>query len=658
MDRLPSSAEAREVGGTEIVRQSRATGVLLALGSQSEEALMRMCEDLGADMVEMPFDTQAEKLKRFDFVVGSGGANSVHDDDAPRLDPRILSPDFRPLFVGVCLSAQTMVHTVGGTVVEAEGDSNHGSYGNVEITVVDNDLRGGFDKISRAKMVHSNGDYFTQEGLPPGFVATAMNGERVASFIDSATGNIGFQFHPELSDAVGYGVMRNALTAAGINLVPEAKDAFATMVAEINQKARDADVLVGFSGGIDSNVVAEAVIASDVPPERIHILHLDMGINRTEDGIPESDIILARFEQRTGIKPHFRRLDPSTVFHVPVELFDEEGNSQGYHVLSEQTDSEMKRLVFSQIYGNAFSALIDELGLDPDTTQYVQGTLYPDVIESLGKGKVKTHHNLGPFFVNLERNNQIINPANRLFKGDMRKIGKERGFTEAEYTRQPFPGPGLIPRIICSDGEPILPQNPDQTWEQAKEIVGDEFGVALAGFQTVGQKGDKRSLAWPIFLTGEQDWEHMNNLMQRLGSEIPSTVNRVYYLTGDHYDEITRHMTPTYINEESIEQLQPLDDKGNRILDVMGGLSVTNQVPMGLMPTGFSESKDGRTFFFRPFRTPRTASFLTGEAVLPTEEGAIAESWALIQEMALSAAGIERVAYDLTSKPYGSTEAE
>lgn len=638
-------------------------GVLLRMGSQSEEALKRMFEDLGVEMVDLPGETPADELREFDVVVGSGGANSVTDEDVPRIDRRIFDEDFSPLVIGVCLSAQMMVHHAGGRVIPSH-QADQGTYGNLEVVVTDHRQDGGFAKIDRSKFYHSNGDHFDRRGLPEHFVPTAMTDEHVAAFVDTKTGNVGFQFHPELSDVMGFGVVRNVLQSRGFHLEPQAIDQFKAMVAEINEQGEGFDLIVGFSGGIDSNVVAEAVIASDIPLDKIHIVHFDLGVNRLEDGRDESEAMLERFSERTGFSPDLIKLDPQRVLHQPVTLINADGTPGQTLILSQVTDSELKRQVFAQIYANAFTDYTERLGLDPQRTKIVQGTLYPDVIETLGKGKVKTHHNQSPFMEFLDKNGLRIDPAKRLFKNDMRRIGARRGFESVDWQRQPFPGPGLIPRIVCSDGEPILPVNAGVVWRRAKDIVvdkyGDEFGVMLGGFRTVGQKGDKRSYAWPLLLTGEADWERMSWLMKEFGNVFPNDINRVYYLTGNRADGISspKDMTRTFIDEESLDQLRPLDDKANQLLRACGGLAVTDQVPIGLLPTPFRPSVGDRTLFVRPFRTPRTNSFLNGEAVRPDQEPVIADWFAQVTDMALQHSGITRVAYDLTHKPYGSTEAE
>lgn len=634
-------------------------GALLEMGSQSEEALKRMFEDLGVDMVSVPSDTAAEELEGFDLVVGSGGANSVHDEDTPEVDRRIFEKDFAPLVIGVCLSAQLMVHHNGGRVIPSH-EAENGTYGSLEVDVVDNSAKGGFAKLKQAKFVHSNGDHFKRGGLPEHFTPTAMTGDHVAAFVDEQTGNIGFQFHPELSDVVGYGVVRNILQNRGFELDVAPTDIFKQIVAEINERAEEDHLIVGFSGGIDSNVIAEAVLASDVPKDKIHIIHFDFGVNRSEGGVPESEALLDRFEHRTGVRPDFVQVDPEQVFHEQVTLIDENGDSQGKCRLSEQTDSELKRKIFAQIYANAFTDYFTGLGLDADRTKIVQGTLYPDVIESLGKGKVKTHHNQSPFMVYLQKNGRTIDPARRLFKNDMRVAGEGRGFDEIDWQRQPFPGPGLIPRVLCSDGEPVLPDNADEVWEKARGMIGDEFGVVLGGFRTVGQKGDKRSYAWPIILSGEPDWERMAMITRELGNAFPAEINRVYHITGEYTDGVATadYMTPTFINSESLEQLRAIDDEATQLLRYCGALAVTDQVPIGLLPSPFHTSNGERTVFLRPFRTPRSNSFLNGEAVRPDQDKSIALWYEQASAIALQQPGIARVAYDLTNKPFGSTEAE
>lgn len=650
--------EAIDRFGGETIK-SGPIGVLLEMGSQSEEALKRMFEDLGVNMVSMSGDTPAEELEGFDVVVSSGGANSVHDQDAPEVDSRIFGANFDPLVIGVCLSAQLMVHHNGGVVTPSH-QSENGRYGNLDVDVVDNGAAGGFVKLKQGKFVHSNGDHFDQNGLPAHFKPTAMTGDHVAAFVDTETGNVGFQFHPELSDVMGYGVVRNILKHRGLDLETKSVDVFDQIVREINERAEGDDLIVGFSGGIDSNVIAEAVLASDIAKDKVHIVHFDFGVNRTENGVPESEALLDRFEQRTGVRPDFIQIDPERVFSQPVTLVDEDGNSQGEYVLSEQLDSELKRKVFAQIYANAFTDYVSELGLDPDHTKLVQGTLYPDVIESLGKGKVKTHHNQSPFMVYLQKTGRTIDPAKRLFKDDMRRVGREREFEEVDWQRQPFPGPGLIPRIICSDGEPILPENADEVWQRARDMIGDDLGVVLGGFRTVGQKGDKRSYAWPLLLSGEPDWERMAMLTEELGNAFPGEINRVYHITGERADGVSTSadMTETFINNESLDQLRVIDDEVTQLLRYCGALAVTDQVPIGLLPSPFRPSNSERAVFLRPFRTPRSNSFLNGEAVRPDQDKSIALWYEQVSTVALQQPGIARVAYDLTNKPFGSTEAE
>lgn len=646
-------------GENNIGMVGRPTGVVLEMGSQSEVGLERMFADAGLEMTTLPADTPAEQLESFDVVVGSGGANSVHDNDAPAIDPRILRPGFGPLVIGVCLTSQMMVHLNGGTVTPSD-EAVNGTYGQLEVDVIDERADGGLAKLVKPKFVHSNGDHFTRNGLPPHFVPTAMTGDHVAAFVDTQTGNVGFQFHPELSDAIGFGVIRQVLQSRGFNLEPKAEDIFSHMVAEIEQKYEGDDLVIGFSGGIDSNIVAEAVLASTVPRDKIHIVHFDFGVNRTENSVPESEAVLDRFEARTGVRPDFVQTNPARLLHEPITLIDEHGEPQGTYTLSEQTDSELKRKIFAQFYADAFTEYFYSKGLDPDHTKLVQGTLYPDVIESLGKGKVKTHHNQSPVMVYMEKNGKTINPANRYFKNDMRQGGQIRGFEEIDWNRDPFPGPGFIPRIVCSDGIPILPAEARTIWEQAREIVSDEFGLILGGFKTVGQKGDRRSYAWPFLVTGEADWEYMARMAQLLSNKFPQHINRLYHLTGDRVDGIStpEDMTRTHINEETLNQLRPIDDKATDLLRYLGANEITDQVPIGLLPSPFMSSDGERTAFLRPFRTPRRNAFLSGEAVLPTDDPALALWYEQAVNIALSESGIKRVAYDVTSKPPGSTEAE
>ncbi|MDZ7786421.1 MAG: hypothetical protein U5L95_04855 [Candidatus Saccharibacteria bacterium] len=644
---------------------------VLQFGSQSEQAIASMNEELGAEAPLLAHDTPAAVLAEHDFVFATGGSDSVYEEGSPHLDAKIFDSDYPARMIGICYAAQDMVYQQGGTIVNAKDTSGEGRYGPVEITVTEAGEKLGLEEFSGAKMIHSNGDFISPHGLPEGFEILATTGDgdnqHVAMFRDPQE-NIGIQFHPELSDVVGYGLVRKLLgDVYELDLRPEAIDQFEKMVAEVNEQARGKDVLLGFSGGIDSNAIAEVLVASDVPAENLHIIHIDMGINRTENGITESDILLQRFTERTGLKPDYIKIPLEKVCYEPVELFDEDGQSLGTYTLAEQVDAEMKRKVFSQLYGNAFSAHIEKLGLDPENTLIAQGTLYPDVIESIGKGRVKTHHNLGPFFVKLEREGKILNPARKLFKTDMRQIGEKRGFSEAEHQRQPFPGPGLVTRIIGYDGTPVLPPDAEMQLERLQELIdSDDFAVATADFRTVGQQGDGRSYAHPVLLTSHEEpndeaWEQIENITQIVGKNFRDVFNRVLFVTGVRVEGVVtpQNMTKTSVTPETVSQLQRIDDKANQIFKRHGALTldVTAQIPIGLLPTAL-DSPGARSAFVRPFTTSPKAAFLQGAAVLPSDRSEINASWQELVPELLKMRGIARIAIDATHKPFGSTEGE
>lgn len=636
--------------------QERGQAALLLFGSQSYHNIAQAIETLGADVAVLPGDTPIEELQEFDIVLLSGSNTSVTDEDITNPDPRLFTEEFEPPVVGICWGMQKMVQASGGQIVSGSGT---GEYGPTKVMIMDGGQNGGvFEGMEEADFVMSHGDYVPLDGVSDGFRLLAKTDHSVSAVINDQLRQVGFQFHPELSGALGIGVFRNVLKWAGVKLDPRPERLVETVVNRISDEtAADDHLLIALSGGIDSAAVTAAAGHSTVPKDRIHVVHMDTGTMRTFNGVPESTQVLEAARAQ-GLEPGFIDLRDEDIFNMPIRVEGNNGKDLGEHVLSETVDPVMKRLIFSAIYAHYLQDYSVGLGLDPETTKLVQGTLYPDVVESGAKGgaTIKPHHNVTPFFQRLEEMGQLISPADTMLKPHMRKIGKELGLPPEIYLRHPFPGPGLIVRILCAV-EPDLPDNAQEIYERAQEMVGDDFSVGLLPVRTVGQEGDERSYAHAISLTGERDWQQMRHLGGQVTSELAGIINRFIYFNGPKIEGVVPDITKTHVTAQTVAQLQAIDDKANRALEARGVHQVTDQIPIGLFPLPFGQAGD-RSVVIRGFLTPESSAFISGEAAIPGKGGFEEQALDEAFEIVLAQPGISRVGYDLTSKPPGTTEFE
>ncbi|WP_454231757.1 glutamine-hydrolyzing GMP synthase [Mycolicibacterium fortuitum] len=495
--------------------------LVVDFGAQYAQLIARRVREARVFSEVIPHTATVEEIKAKDpqAIVLSGGPASVYADGAPSLDPALFDLDV-PVF-GICYGFQAMAQALGGTV-EHTGTSE---YGRTELRVAGGDLHAELPETQPVWMSH--GDAVT--AAPDGFnVIASSAGAPVAGFENRARRLAGVQYHPEvLHSPHGQQVLSRFLHEfAGIGATWTAANIAEQLIEAVRAQIGDGRAICALSGGVDS-AVAAAVVQRAIG-DRLTCVFVDHGLLRAgERAQVERDFVAA-----TGAKL------------VTLDVAD-----RFLEALTGVTNPEGKRKIIGREFIRAFERVVrDTLGASEGEIEYlVQGTLYPDVVESgggAGTANIKSHHNVGGLPDDLKF--KLVEPLRLLFKDEVRAVGRELGLPEEIVARQPFPGPGLGIRIV---GE-VTADRLD-TLRRADAIAREELTAAgldqqiwqcpvvlLADVRSVGVQGDGRTYGHPIVLrpvSSEDamtaDWtrvpyEVLERISTRITNEVPE-VNRV-----------------------------------------------------------------------------------------------------------------------------------
>jgi GMP synthase (glutamine-hydrolysing) len=503
------------------------TIVILDFGSQYTQLIARRIREFNVFSVVLPCTTPLDTVLALKpkGIILSGGPSSVYDADAPKADPAILDTGL-PL-LGICYGLQFMVHHLGGKVVPAEARE----YGHAQVTTVaESELFRGLPQTLDVWMSHGD----KAEELPTGFRITAQTGSATAAIADASRRMWAVQFHPEVAHTrQGTELLQNfclTLCGADQNWTPE--HFIQSTIERVRQQVGPTGhAICGLSGGVDSSVAA--VLVARAIGDRLTCIFVNNGVLRKN----EFDKVQKTMRESLGL--NVVAVDSSERFLAR---------------LGGVTDPETKR----KAIGNEFIAVFDdeakkifdaERSSGEEIAWLVQGTLYPDVIESSSvhgpSHTIKSHHNVGGLPADMKL--KLIEPLRDLFKDEVRRIGRDLGMPNEIIDRQPFPGPGLAVRIlgeVTAERVAVLQAADEIVVEEIKKAglykhLWQSFAVLLP-VKSVGVMGDQRTYANACAIRAVEsedgmtaDWASLPyDVLRAISSRIISEVrgiNRVVY---------------------------------------------------------------------------------------------------------------------------------
>ena len=496
--------------------------LILDFYGQYNQLIARRIRECNVYSEIVPFSTPIEKIKEMNpkGIIFTGGPASVYAENAPKCDPEIFELGIPIL--GICYGMQLMTHTLGGKVQRADKRE----YGVTEVDINNKSkIFEGFGDTNNFLMSHTD---FVAE-LPNGFENIGKTSHCPNAAMQNEEKRFyGIQFHPEVNHSEnGTKVLRNFIYNVCECEGKWKMSSFAERtIKEIKEKVGDKKALCALSGGVDSSVAA--ALMSKAIGKNLTCIFVDHGLLRKN----ESEEVEAVFGNREDV--NFIRVDARERFL---------GRLAGV------TEPETKR----KIIGEEFIRVFEEEAKKIGTVDYlVQGTIYPDVIESgVGVGAtIKSHHNVGglPDYVDFK---EIIEPLRDLFKDEVRNVGLELGLPEYLVYRQPFPGPGLAIRVIGDITEDKLNILKDADYIFREEIANNglnrdinQYFAVLTNLKSVGVMGDERTYDYTValravttsdFMTAEWSkipYDVLEKVSSRIVNEVKHVNRVVYDITG------------------------------------------------------------------------------------------------------------------------------
>ncbi|MFM7469357.1 MAG: glutamine-hydrolyzing GMP synthase [Vampirovibrionales bacterium] len=651
---------------------------ILDCGAQYTKVIDRRVRELCIASEIFPVDVALSTLQAFQpkAIILSGGPHSVNDPTSPKCDEGIFGLGIPVL--GICYGMQLMAQTLGGEVT-----SHHRcEYGETEITI-DTQSIIFEDMAPQQHVLMSHGDSVTR--LPEGFHPSGWSGkphtpEAVLAAIEHPEKAFyAFQFHPEVELTVeGTTMLKHFLHKVAKlegNFTLEGR--LEQTLQAIRQQVGTQKVLVLVSGGVDSTVTA-ALLLKALTPEQVFAVHVDSGFMRHEESASVVEAL-----KSLGLK-YLKHLDATEQFLNARA--DMDGNGVWSEPLKSVTDPETKR----RIIGDTFVAIVNEVvrelfeshQIPAEDILLAQGTLRPDLIESGNRDisqtahVIKTHHNDVPLIQALREQGRVIEPNRDLHKDEVRQIGKLLGLSDALVYRQPFPGPGLAIRMLCTQ-EPVGLDTYDdyhtalQTLLKTLQDAHPSLGLhaSLAPIRSVGVQGDGRSYRHLVLLSVKDQavlqesstWETLRQVSQHLTNQL-SFVNRVAVcLSHPALPDVLKQVTPLLLQPTITAILRRADYQVTQVLSSASTNPLAiSQLLSVLLPIAPSDPTSRK--YALAIRAVVTSDFMTARAARvgtdPKAELHPDTLLSLAQRLLSTQPELDSIFYDITGKPPATVEWE
>ncbi|MGN0363312.1 MAG: glutamine-hydrolyzing GMP synthase [Bilifractor sp.] len=496
--------------------------IVIDFGGQYNQLVARRVRESNVYCEIYSYRTPIDQIKAMNpkGIILTGGPNSVYEKGSATAPKELFSLGIPVL--GLCYGAQLMMYVLGGTVAKAP----EREYGKTELILDQPDSAVFTDVPSKSIVWMSHNDYITK--MADGFEVIAHTQNCPYAAVQNTEKNLyAFQFHPEvLHSQYGKTMLHNFVwNVCGCKGTWRMEDFAERTIRELREKIGDGKVLCGLSGGVDSSVAA--VLLSKAVGRNLTCVFVDHGLLRKDEG----DLVSKVFGPDGPYDLNFVRVNAGDRFFADLKGV---------------TEPERKRKIIGEDFIRVFEAEAKKIG---KVDYLVQGTIYPDVVESgLGgeSATIKSHHNVGglPEYVDFK---EIVEPLRDLFKDEVRKVGLHLGIPEELVMRQPFPGPGLGIRIIgeVTPEKVKIVQDADAIYREEMDKAGmnkiaSQYFAALTNMRSVGVMGDERTYDYAIalravstvdFMTAdavEIPYEVLKRVTNRIVNEV-NHVNRVFY---------------------------------------------------------------------------------------------------------------------------------
>lgn len=599
---------------------------VLDFGGQYAHLIANRIRRLGVYSEILDNDIDHSKLQNYKGIILSGGPQSVNAPDAPKCDPKLF--DLGIPILGICYGHQLMNHELGGAITPGKTQE----YGLAELSIVKNiGIFKGLSSHSRVWMSH----FDIVNKIAPGFEIIGSTSDCASAALANIEKNFySIQFHPEVTHThQGMKILDNFLNICDAKRDWSIEQFIQEEIERIKNKIGEKKVFLLVSGGVDSTVCF-ALLEKALGKGKVFGLLVDTGLMRLNEAS-----VVKTYLNKAGF----------TNLHVANK------RDEFFEKLKEKSSPEEKRKIIGDLFWKIKEEVAEELGLNPNNWIMGQGTIYPDTIESGGTkhaDKIKTHHNRVDLVQEMIKAGKVIEPIAELYKDEVRYLGEQLGLPYKMVWRQPFPGPGLGVRILCTSAEEKNNLS-DFTHinNQIEDLVKQEFQLndiqaRVLPSKSVGVQGDERTYRHPVALfTSLKDWKKLEKISTLITNNVPE-VNRVILTLSGKPSNFVLNIAD--INPERVSLLQRIDSSVTNIMETAPDDYGIWQFPVVLVPTSTTPNKE--SIVLRPIVSTEamTASFAEID-------------WEVISKLTSKINeedAITHIFYDLTHKPPGTIEWE